>query len=544
MKKTSLKFGLLLGGLICVMASAGAQEQQPGKTRKIEILHANSLVYNKKINPDVRRFIGDVKFKHNEFIMYCDSAYSYTGQNKIDAFSNVHITRGDTLHLYGDYLSYNGNTNLGKVRRNVKLKDPQASLYTDSLNFYSGRNYAYYFNGGKIINQDKTITSREGHYYSDRNMAHFKDSVKIKDPDYRVHADTLNYNTKTEIAYFFGPTRIYSDENYLYCENGWYKTIPNQFFFRKNALYQKNDRIIKGDTLYYDDSLGYGEIRSNAEIRDTTKDIILRGNYSEYTDEPEKAYMTDSAHMIAVDKESDSLYLHADTLRSLMDSTGEHRLFKAYYQVKIFKSNMQGKCDSLTFAQRDSIIRMYRDPVIWSDSTQITADFIKIYTRNNNVRKFELEESAFMVSMEDTGRFNQIKGNNMTGYFRENQLRRVLVNGNGQTIYYAKDKENVVGVNKAISSNLRIKLLDNQVISVTLLNEPEGTLHPVGNLKEDQLSGFQWLMGQKPKSKYDIFKKDQLMRPEKKKSEKKKSEEQEAAEQEATSKAAPPASGR
>jgi lipopolysaccharide export system protein LptA len=492
--------------LLGTMSTKG-QEQQ--KSRKIEILHANSLEFSEKINPNVRRFIGDVKFRHNEFTMYCDSAYSYTNKNQIDAFSNVHITKGDTLHLYGDFLSYDGNANFGKVRRNVRLEDPQAKMYTDSLNFYSERNYAYYFDGGRIVNEDKTITSIEGHYYSDRNIAHFKDSVTIKDPDYTVHADTLKYNTQTEVAFFFGPTNIYSDKNYLYCEHGWYKTKSDQFFFSQNARYEKGDRIIKGDTLYYDDSTGYGEIRSHAEITDTSSQIILRGNYSEYTDEPQKAFMTDSAHLISVDNQSDSLYLHADTLKSHYDTTGQNRIFKAYYKARIFKSNLQGRCDSLTYTEADSIIRMYVDPVIWNDSTQITADFIEIYTKNNDISKFRLENSAFMVSMEDTARFNQIKGKTMIGHFTDGKLHTVNVNGNGETIYYTKDKKQIVGVNKAVSSNLLIKLKDNEVDRVTLLQKPEGTLYPPAQLKETKLDGFQWLINLRPKTKYEIFRIDE-----------------------------------
>ena len=507
LKHSAALCSLVIALLLLNTGEVWGQEQQ--KSRKIEILHANSLEFSKKVNPNVRRFIGDVKFRHNEFTMYCDSAYSYTNKNQIDAFSNVHITKGDTLHLYGDFLSYDGNANFGKVRKNVRLKDPQASLYTDSLNFYSERNYAYYFDGGRIVNEDKTITSIEGHYYSDQNIAHFKDSVTIKDPDYTVHADTLKYNTQTEVAFFFGPTDIYSDKNYLYCENGWYKTKSDQFFFSRNARYEKGARIIKGDTLYYDDSTGYGEIRSHAEIIDTSSQIILRGNYSEYTDEPQKAFMTDSAHLISVDNQSDSLYLHADTLKSHYDTTGQNRIFKAYYKARIFKSNLQGRCDSLTYTEADSIIRMYVDPIIWNDSTQITADFIEIHTQNNDISKFRLENAAFMVSMEDSARFNQIKGKTMIGNFTDGKLHTVNVNGNGETIYYTKDKDQIVGVNKAVSSNLLIRLKDNEVDRVTLLQKPEGTLYPPTQLKETKLDGFQWLINLRPKTKYEIFKKDE-----------------------------------
>lgn len=491
---------ILLMGTVLVME---AQEEK--QTRKIRINFADVTKYNEDINPDARILLGDVELEHNDFIMFCDSAYFFPSQNKIEAFSNVHIQRGDTLDLFGDYLSYSGNRNFGRVRRNVVLRDKQAKLTTDSLNFYSENNYAYYFEGGKIENEDKTITSRQGHYYSDRNIANFKDSVVIKDPDYTVNCDTLEYNTETEVAYFFGPTHIHSDKNYLYCENGWYKTKEAQFFFNKNACYEKEDRMVRGDTLFYDDSLGYGEIRSNADIRDTTENIILKGNYSEYTDEPEKAFMTDSAHMISIDDENDSLYLHADTLKSHYDTTGEYRMFKAYYQAKIYKSNLQGKCDSLFYSLKDSIIRMYYEPALWTDSSQITANFIEIFTENDRINKFILHNAAFMISQEGEDRFNQIKGKKMTGYFKENNLKTVEVNGNGETIYYTKNKQDIVGVNKAVSSNLLIQLSDNQVTRVTMLKEPDGTLYPLGDLKETKLEGFQWLEELRPKSKYDIF---------------------------------------
>ena len=499
-------YKLILLMLLFIMGTGFVtQAQKKKQTRRIQINFAEVTKFNAQINPNARILVGDVELAHNDFNMFCDSALFYTDSNKIEAFSNVHIQRGDTLDLYGDYLSYNGNKNFGRVRRNVVLRDKQAKLTTDSLNFYTENNYAYYFDGGRIVNEDKNITSRQGHYYSDRNIANFKDSVVIKDPDYTVYCDTLEYNTETEVAYFFGPTHIHSDKNYLYCENGWYKTKEAQFFFRKNASYEKEDRIIKGDTLFYDDTLGYGEIRSNAEIKDTTEDVILKGNYSEYTDEPEKAFMTDSAHLISVDDENDSLYLHADTLKSHYDSTGEHRIFKAYYQVRMYKSNLQGKCDSLYYSLKDSIIRMYKDPVIWTDSSQITADFIEIFTENNQISKFVLHNAAFMISREADDRFNQIKGKTMTGYFKNNHLKTVEVNGNGETIYYTKNKNDIVGVNKAVSSNLLIKLRDNQVIRVTMLEKPDGTLYPLGDLKETKLSGFQWLEEFRPKTKYEIF---------------------------------------
>ena len=488
--------GLLQPGLLF------AQKKQP---RKIKIIHANSLKFNKKINPNVRRFIGDVQFEHNDFTMYCDSAYFHSKTNKMDAYSNIHIVRGDTLHLYGDFLSYNGNTNFGKVRRNVKLKDKAAELHTDSLNFNTENNHAHYFSGGKIINEDKTITSISGDYYSSDKMAYFKDSVVVESPDYTVYADTLNYNTDKETAYFIGPTDIYSDSSYLYCEKGWYKTKKNEFLFTKNAVYKKENRIIKGDTLYYNDPKGFGQIKQNAELIDTSKNIILKGNYSEYTENPKTAFLTDSTLMIFVDDQKDSLYLHSDTLRTLYDSTETHRIFKAYNKVKFFKSDLQGKCDSLTYSLQDSVIRMFTDPVLWADTNQITADTIRIYTRNNQISRFRFIDKAFMSSREDTGKYNQVKGSEMTGYMKDNQITRLYVDGNSETVYFTKNDNKIVRVNKSVSSKLLIRCQNNQLSQITMIKKPTGTLYPIKEIEETKLKGFRWLEDIRPRRKSDIF---------------------------------------
>ena len=489
-----------------MLLNPGLLLAQKEKTKKIEIVHANSLEYNEKINPDVRRFIGDVQFKHNDFNMYCDSAYFHPTSNKMDAFSNIHVVRGDTLHLYGDFLSYDGNTNIGKVRKNVKLKDKEAVLLTDSLDFNTEKNHAHYTEGGKIKNEDKTITSIKGDYYSSEKMAYFKDSVIVESPDYTVKADTLSYNTETETAFFTGPTDIYSDSSYLYCERGWYKTKKNEFLFTKNALYRKGNRILKGDTLYYDEPRGFGQIKQNAEMIDTAKNIILKGHYSEYKENPNSAFLTDSALMIYVDSENDSLFLHSDTLRSQYDSTESYRIFKAYNKVKFFKSNLQGKCDSLLYSLQDSAIRMFYDPVMWSDTNQITADTIKIFTENNQISKFRLIDKSFMASREDTGKYNQIKGSEMTGYFRDNNLQRVFVDGNSETVYFSRnDNEQIIGVNKGKSSKLLIKLMENKVSQIKMLKNPTGTLYPIKDIEETKLEGFEWLGIHRPKSKKDIF---------------------------------------
>lgn len=474
---------------------------------KINIIHSNSLEYNKKVGEGVKRLIGDVVLEHKNATMYCDSAHLYSKQNIFLAYSNVHVSRGDSVHLYGDFMFYNGNTDLGKFRNNVRLVNKETTLYTDSLDFNNALNIAYYDVGGKIVNEENTLTSIIGYYYANSDMFFFKDSVVAKTPDYTIYSDTLEYYTRDKIAYFLGPTNILNDENHLYAENGWYKTEEKKFQFNKNAWYQNKEKILKGDSLYYDELKGIGIAIENIEMIDTTENIILKGNYAHYTKDPERFLITDSTLLIQVANYTDSLFLHADTILSSYDSSGTYRILKAYHKVKIFRDDFQARCDSLVYDFKDSVITMYTDPIVWAEGSQMTSKKVEVYIKNEKIDFFKLINTAFIVSEKDSLNFDQIRGKEMFGYIRNNQLSRVDVFGNGQTIYYTIDeKENeIVGVNFAESSDLIIYMRNGQLSRINLKKQPTGTLYPLGELKETKLKDFQWLENLRPKSKDDIF---------------------------------------
>ncbi|MEE4198306.1 MAG: OstA-like protein [Bacteroidales bacterium] len=497
-------FQILFLAVFCwlmMISSLFAQNKE-----QIKILNSNSLEYSKRIGEGVRRFLGDVIFEHNNAKMYCDSAYLYSKQNIIHAYSNVHLNRGDTLHLYGDFMKYNGNSNVGNVRRNVVLKDENATLTTDSLDFNTETSVAYYFEGAKIVNKEKnTLESIVGYYYANDDLFVFKDSVVVETPDYTVYTDTLKYNTETEIAYFLGPTDIYNEDNHLYAEHGWYKIQEKKFQFTQNARYQNKEKILVGDSLYFDDSTGIGIAIDNIEMIDTAENMILKGHYAYYLRDPEKFMVTDSAVLIQVAEPADSLFLHADTLRSHYDTSGTYRILKAYHKVQMYRDDFQARCDSMVYSFKDSVVTMYHEPVLWAEGSQMTADLVKVHTQNQKINFFHLLGSSLIISLEEADKYNQIRGKEMKGYIRNNHLYKVDVFGNGQSIYYTKDQNDIVGVNFAESSDLVIYLKEGQVSRINMIKQPTGTLYPPGELEETKLKGFNWFENLRPKSKADIF---------------------------------------
>lgn len=508
------KILLFAGILVCSPAffSQDLPKQKPGK-KMIEILHADDGIdeIEKLTGKRLTRLLGNVSMKQENIFMTCDSAWFYPGINQVKAYSKIHMYQADTLHLYGDYLFYDGASETASVDGNVELIDKETHLFTESVKYDVTNKIARYNTGGRITNSDNTLTSIIGIYYVSQNLFHFKDSVNIVNPDYVMTADTMDYNTKTETAFFTGPSEMEGDSIYMYCEKGWYDTKNDISRIWKNAIIDNRQQVIRGDSLYYDGVKGYGIAFRNTSITDTTNNIIVKGDYAWYYKSPERFMVTDKALFIQV-SEKDSLFLHADTINAITrsDSTlKEYRLMRAFHGCRIYSKGIQAKCDSLSYSFRDSVIRMYTAPVLWSEENQLVADSIALFTKSRQADRMELYNSAFVTSQVDDSRFNQIKGRSLTGFFKDNELYKIYVDGNGEAVYYLLDGEEIVGVNQAKCARIEIFVSDGKITEINEYQNPEGVIDPPSKVNPAalRLEGFSWYDLIRPKKMIDIFRK-------------------------------------
>lgn len=491
---------------VSLVLLVGLNSLRAQQERMIKILNANSLT-NLPGNQDVQRLIGNVILSDSSVTMYCDSAYYYAS-NKMDAYSNIRIVQTNgTLNISAQLLNYDGNKKLAELHRNVVLVDEDMTLKTQDIYYDLRSGIASYHDSAHITKGETVITSRKGQYNKNNKTLYFQKRVRINDPQYRILSDTVNYNTVTKVTYFFGPTNILTEKDSIYCEEGWYNTVDESSHLYRNPSIVTDGRTIKADTLTYLKSTGYGRAVGNVEMIDTSQNAIIRGNFAVYHPDKEQAVVTDSALLIQI-SEGDSLFIHADTIRSDVDTTGEKRILKAYYKVRMFRSDLQGKCDSLSYSSIDSTLQFHGNPVLWSDSSQLSADFIKMYMVNKKIDRMEMQNSAFLVSRDDSAKYTQIKGKNMMGYFEDGKIKKLIVRGNGQTLYFPKDEQGYIGMNKTTSTDVIIYMNEeNRVEDIVLLVKPEGTLYPLNEVtKEDMyLKDFNWQEDKKPKTKEDIF---------------------------------------
>jgi len=475
--------------------------------KKIELVNADVISYDENLyGKNVKRLQGNVILKHENATLTCDSAFLNSVDNEVKMHGNVRINFNDTIFLTGKYISYSGSTKIAKIRNQVVLEHKKATLYCDSLDYNRNTNVGYYFNYGKIKSENNVLVSKWGYYF-----AQLRDFVAVKDviltnPSYKMFSDSLRYNTQTGIATFYGPSKIIGDTNIIYCENGWYDTKNDISRFSKNAYLWSKNKLLKGDSLFYDRNKRYGQAKKNVILIDSLNKVIIKGQSGKYFEIPEKAFITDSALLIIIQDTVDTTYLHADTLLYTTNSDSS-KYIKAYYHVKFFKYDLQGSCDSLIYSIKDSIMELLIEPIIWNEEHQLTAKKIELHFKNDSLHKIFLIDLAFITSKKDSLLFNQVKGKTMIGYFANNKIYKVEVKGNGQTIYYPEDNNEIIGANKAESSDITIFIKDNEIIRIIFHNKPTATLYPLNQINplEFRLDYFKWYEKIRPLKPSDIF---------------------------------------
>jgi lipopolysaccharide export system protein LptA len=489
--------------LICFPIGSFAQR------KTIEILGADKLTSDPSI-VNAQRLLGNVRLKYNDAYMHCDSAYIYPNQDA-EAFSKVRIVQGDSINLRSDRLFFSNTNKVAQLRDHIVLKDKDMTLTTEQLDYNMETGIASYRTGGKITSKtnQNTLTSKIGHYDSSKEFFHFQKNVKLVNPEYQIASDTLKYIAVSGVAWFFGPTTIKSATTEIYCENGWYNTTTDKCQFNENARILSGSTVMKGDSIVYNGRTGFGEIFCNVYINDTTSQYTITGDYGWHNEGSGESMVTERAMMIQ-SFENDSLFLHADTLKAYNDSI-KGQVIRAYRDVRFYKSDMQGRADSLTYADKDSLLTLYYNPIIWSDLSQISGDTMRLLMANGQLERLFVSNSAFIVSQVADSAFNQIKGRHLTGYFRSNALYKIRVEGNGQTIYYPSEEvggtPRVLGVNKADCSDLEIRINNNRIEKISLQNRPSGALHPLSRSTADDrfLEGFKWLIDSRPLSVADLL---------------------------------------
>ncbi|HBH07557.1 MAG TPA: hypothetical protein DDX92_13240 [Flavobacteriales bacterium] len=476
---------------------------------KIKILNADEGEYTSE-----RRVLrGNVKFKHKKTLMFCDSALLGANAEELEAYGNVKIIDKKGTEIKSDSLFYSSETRLGRIRSNVLLSSEDQTLSTGHLDFDMENDLAYYVGGGVITNStdNSTLFSKRGTYFMNTEEFHFKDSIVMNTPDYNIVCDTMQYNSEKDITRFVGPTTISSDSNSIYCERGWYDKKRRKSEFVQNVELVSKSQILKTDSLRYNQAKSIGRAYGSVSIADTTNKINVLSDYAEY-DEKDSTSLATGRLYVRKFFNDDTLHLHADTLITNTDKSSGKRIIKAFHNARFFKSDLQGKADSMVFNDVDSTITMYNDPVVWSEASQLTGDTVVITNADGEIRDMVIQQNAYVISKEDSISYDQIKGKRLIAWFKDNEIYKIDVNRNGETVYFVDEEDEnqgkrKMGMNYLQCSNMSIFIDSNNIDNIRFYNKPEGTFYPIKDVTEEMryLRYFQWRSAERPRDIREIF---------------------------------------
>lgn len=507
-----LLFSVLCLFGFCLWAQVNPQKgaQKPAKS-KVYLLHSDVLKKSPlNPDPDAQILVGNVAFRHDSVYMYCDSACFYEKTNSLEAFDNVKMVQGDTLFLYGDYLFYDGNTQIAQVRYNVRMENKNTTLLTDSLNYDRIYNLGYYFDGGTLMDEENVLTSEWGEYSPATKQSVFNYDVKLVNPKFTLTSDTLRYNTTTKIANIVGPSDIDSDNNHIYSELGFYNTQIGQAELLNRSVLTNEGKRMTGDSLFYDRVKGYGEAFDNVVFTDTINKNMLTGNYCYYNELTKYAIATQKA--VAIDySQGDSLFMHADTLQMYtfhLNTDSMYRETRAYHRVRMYRTDVQGVCDSLVFSSKDSCLTMYYDPILWNNNQQLLGEEIMVYMNDSTIDWAHIHNQALSVEKLDSVNYNQVTGKDMKAYFVNGEMDKVDVIGSVRLVYYPMEKDStLIGMNVSETSLLNIYLENRKMKKMIMSPKSNGTLYPMNQLPSEKmkLDNFNWFDYIRPLDKEDIF---------------------------------------
>ncbi len=515
--------------LLTCFKSMMAQEE----SKIIEILQAGGSTQDQKKFPGANILVKKddirVHLLHEGALIKSNISYFYPKQNFFKANGDVVFTQGDSLKMTCDYIEYDGNKKLAIAWGKVLLERPDMNLKTDTLYLDRANSEAYYNTFGTILDEETKLTSNRGIYFMDQKKYRFISNVKINDPEYQLKSQQLDYFTESDRAFFYGKTTIIGEDYDIYCEKGAYDTKLQKGNFQKNAIILYNNKEIRGDSLYFENEKDYAAATNNISVIDTINKSVINGHYAEIFKARDSAIITRRAMAVNI-VDQDSLFIHADTL--IATGPSEKKILRGFYDVRIFKSDLRGKSDSLHLDQSTGLIKMLklpltrkesqiftesqknaRNPVLWFGKSQMSGDkiFLTSDMETQKLDSLKIVGNSWIIekdSISDTG-FNQIKGGLLDGLFQEGELREIDISKNTEVVYYMYSDEynELIGIDKTTCSRLKMVTVDNQIEDITFFVSPDGKLFPDKDLplNERKLKGFIWREEERPKEISDLF---------------------------------------
>lgn len=455
--------------------------------------------------------------------------------------------------------------NRGPSRGNVELQNRTVTLTTDSLNYDVAGNKGWFTTGGELRDDVNNLISQYGEYSPSTKLAEFREDVVLTNrrDGYRMTTEQLMYNTDTHIADINTMTRIEGATDTIITTRGWYNTATDRAELTARSIIlhtdsNRNVTTLEGDSIIYDKqsriSRAYmfrnrGRNPRPMILTDTARKVTLIGGYGEYNDLTRFAYATEYPLLIEYSRQ-DSLFLRADTILSFIEnitplqiSTRTDTIVKnvplaievddsldmepqsveqkevinindtvllapkdfhtarAIGRARFFNKDIQGIADTLLFKEQDTILYMFRKPVVWSGDRQVYGNRIDVHFNDSTADWADLPESGMIAEHIDEDFYQQLTGSHLKAWFENQNLKHLEVDGNVITILLPQEKDSTYNkLVNAESSYLTLDMEGKDIKHLKMWPDVSGTVTPLFDLKPSQkyIQGFRWLENLRP----------------------------------------------
>jgi lipopolysaccharide export system protein LptA len=542
------------------------QVQRPEKSL-IRLIDAKSAVLTTSMGREYREIKGPAQFLHDNTLILCDSAVWDTQANIVDAIGHVKIIQKNTT-LYSDNIKYLADQSLAQVRGNlVELVDNEGGrLRTNFIDYFTKDSIGMFYNGGCLMNKDSSfIESSNGYYYAKEDRFLFQMKVEMQSDTVLMKTDSLAYLAKENKAVFLTKTLAWQGDGFLMAKGGWYDRNNEYIHFSNDVYIKTKNNEIWAKEIDFDRKTGNAKLEYDVQVLDTAQSAIILADRVNYTSKPESIVLEKepSIALFTVENEvRDTLFFSADTIiyqtrlhkdvdssvitiskqrrdlskrdpiteiysslkakASLLNKTNSDtvnvdtltvnmdtvkvKFLTAFKNVKFYRSNIQGVCDSLQFNSLDSLIRLYKEPIIWNENKQLSADSIQVILSGRKLKKAELNSSAFVVMQEDSSHYDQVKSADIIIFFDDGKLSKFDALGSASVLFFFEEDSVLTTMNEKECKALSATMLDNKIHRVRYFENINSNAYPLFNLPDNKqkLKGFKWADEKRPKNRYDV----------------------------------------
>lgn len=469
-------------------------------------LYTERLTYN--LREKIASYFTGATLVNDSTQLTSRRGYYYVATN--DAFFKDTVVVVDPeFSLSCDTLQYNTTTNIATFHSPTRIVQNESRIYCEKGFYNTSSRDAKLFQNAQFVKGDQKATADTIFYDGSLGEVILENNARFVENDKNATADRMRYIEATEITIMEGNAKYKSKDQNIVSDTLIYDSKNELYKTRSRSVIVEGSQILKADIVDFDNAKGVGHASGNVIWVDTAENITIVCDEVDYVKSTDYILAKGERPLLITIMDNDSLWLTSDTLVSFRENPEDSlRTLIAYNDVRIFKSDLQAICDSLSYNTGDSLFHLFHDPLIWSDTSQFSADTIHIQLADNKIDKILLTNKAFIINSPDEVFFNQIKGKYVTAFFEESEIRRMKVEGNAETVYYLLDDEEAyIGVNKSICSEMMIHFGDNKVDDIRYYDNPVGSLTPMQQANHSlfKLEGFRWETNKRPMTLEDLF---------------------------------------